>query len=210
MLPRRVQPALDRWVAGGSTEAELLEQTGWECVWGHAPTLYLPLLHFARMHRLPAVALNVDRDLVVRVAREGWAAVPAAEREGVSDPAPPDPAYVEWLATVRREQHATPAEEAAADAVGLDRFVEAQLTWDRAMAEALAAAARRHPAALLVGLVGSGHLEHRHGVPRQLSALGVGGVTVLLPWDARRPCAELVGGLADAVFGLAPPEGPTP
>ena len=50
------------------------------------------------------------------------------------------------------------------------------------MAERLAAAQRRQPDRLLVGLVGRGHLEGDDGVPRQLQALGVAPVAV-----ARRP-----------------------
>jgi uncharacterized iron-regulated protein len=59
MFPRRAQPVLDRWVAGELTEAELLTQTEWSKVWGFDPSLYLPLFEFARMNRVPMVALNV-------------------------------------------------------------------------------------------------------------------------------------------------------
>src|SRR5262249_5768811 len=83
-------------------------------------------------------------------------------------------------------------------------FVEAQRTWDRALAEGLMAAARAHPGSLVIGIMGSGHLEHGHGVPHQLAALGAGHVSVLLPWDASRDCAALAPDLADAVFGIAP------
>jgi len=38
------------------------------------------------------------------------------------------------------------------------RFVGAQQTWDRAMAEALAAARKQHPDSLVVGILGRGHL----------------------------------------------------
>src|SRR5262245_8720252 len=85
------------------------------------------------------------------------------------------------------------------------RFVEAQLTWDRALAEGLAEAARANPQALVIGVMGSGHLEGGHGVPHQLAALGMHDVTVLLPWDATRDCATLGPGMADAAFGIGPP-----
>src|SRR5262249_51385853 len=66
------------------------------------------------------------------------------------------------------------------------------------------AAARAHPGSLVIGIMGSGHLEHGHGVPHQLAALGAQHVTVLLPWDASRDCAALAPDLADAVFGIPP------
>ena len=62
MFPRRVQPALDRWVAGELTEAEFLQQAEWGKVWSMPAELYLPLFHFARMNRIPMLALNIDAE----------------------------------------------------------------------------------------------------------------------------------------------------
>jgi uncharacterized iron-regulated protein len=198
MFPRRAQPVLDRWVAGEIDVATLARDSDWEHVWGFPVSLYAPLFEFARLNRVPMRALNVDRALVARVRREGWAAVPAAEREGVSDPAPASPAYEAALANVLAAHGGHgPASDAARR-----RFVEAQLTWDRALAEGLAQAARASPDALVVGIMGSGHLEHGHGVPHQLAALGIRNVTVLLPWDTDRDCAGLAPDMADAVFGI--------
>jgi uncharacterized iron-regulated protein len=200
MFPRRTQPVLDRWVAGEIDSTALLRDADWEEVWGFPPGLYLPLFEFARLNRVPMRALNVDRSLVARVGREGWAAVPAADREGVSDPAPPTPAYEAALAEVMAA-HGT---RGAGDEGARRRFVEAQLTWDRALAEGLAEWARAHPDALVIGIMGSGHLEGGLGVPYQLAALGVRDVAVLLPWDTTRECAALTPDLADAVFGIGP------
>jgi uncharacterized iron-regulated protein len=200
MFPRRAQPVLDRWVAGEIDADTLLRDSDWEHVWGFPPALYLPLFEFARLNHVPMRAVNVDRSLVARVGREGWAAVPAAEREGVSDPAPPTPAYEATLSEVM----AAHGGQGVGDETSRRRFVEAQLTWDRALAEGLADAARANPDALVVGIMGSGHLEGGHGVPHQLAALGVHDVTVLLPWDTTRDCAALAPDLADAVFGIGP------
>jgi uncharacterized iron-regulated protein/AraC-like DNA-binding protein len=202
MFPRRVQPALDLWTADRLDEANFLTATDWDAVWGFDPALYMPLFHLARMNRLPMVALNVDRALVARIGRDGWDAVPAAEREGVGRPAPADPAYRAGLETVFA------AHGQKGDAPDVERFIEAQLTWDRAIAEGLATAAQAHPGALVVGVMGMGHLEHGYGVPHQLAALGIRprDVTVLLPWDTNRDCADRVPGLADAVFGITPAE----
>jgi uncharacterized iron-regulated protein len=200
MFPRRTQAVLDRWVAGELDDGTLLRETDWPRVWGFPAALYLPLFEFARLNRVPMRGLNVDRALVSRVGRDGWAAVPAAEREGISDPAPPAPAYRAMLAEAMSAHGA----EAAGSDASLQRFVEAQLTWDRALAEGLVEAARANPDALVVGIMGSGHLEHGYGVPHQLAALGEHDVTVLLPWDTDRDCAQLTPDLADAVFGVAP------
>lgn len=205
MFPRRTQPALDRWVAGGVPAPAFLVETDWTAVWGYPAAHYLPLFEFARMNRVPMRALNVDRGLVARIGAEGWAAIPPSEREGVTDPAAPAPAYRATLDEAFRA-HAGEADVARQ----VDRFVEAQLVWDRAMAEAIAAVLRARPHALVVGIMGSGHLGDGWGVPHQLDALGIRDVVVLLPWDAPRDCTELHPGLATAVFGIAPAAGTAP
>ncbi|HEV7735195.1 MAG TPA: ChaN family lipoprotein [Candidatus Binatia bacterium] len=204
MFPRRTQPALDRWVAGQLDEPAFLAATDWDTVWSFDPVLYMPLFHLARLNRLPMVALNVERGLVSRVGREGWDAVPATEREGVGTPAPASPSYQAELDAVFA------AHGQAIDAAAAKHFVEAQLTWDRAIAEALVSASQHDPGALVVGVMGSGHVERGNGVPHQLTALGVPArdIVVLLPWDAGRACAERTADLADAVFGIAPGDTP--
>lgn len=200
MLPRRVQPGLDAWIAGELDERAFLEAVDWGRSWSLPAELYLPLFRFARANRLPAVALNVDRDLVARVGDAGWAAVPAGEREGIGDPAPPSAAYRAWLAEVYGD-HA-PDDGAPLDPTALGRFTDAQLLWDRAFAEGIAAALERRPDALVVGIIGGGHLQHRWGVPHQLAALGIDDVVTLLPWDEGADCSKLTADLADAVFGV--------
>ncbi len=88
MFPRRAQPVLDDWVAGKLTVRQLLEQSQWDSVWKLPPELYLPLFQFARINRIPMVALNVDRKLTRAIAEKGWDAIPVAEREGVGRAAP--------------------------------------------------------------------------------------------------------------------------
>ena len=93
MLPRRVQTTLDDWSQGKLDDADFLEQSEWNEVWGYDASLYLPLLHFARLNRLPTIALNIDRQLVSKVGAEGWHSLDASERMGLSDPAPASADY---------------------------------------------------------------------------------------------------------------------
>jgi uncharacterized iron-regulated protein len=210
MFPRSVQAVLDDWTAGRLTEAQLLERTRWAEVWGYDAQLYLPIFHFARMHRVPMVALNVDRGLVRRVGEEGWETVPADSREGVGDPAPPSAeyqsllyeSYLEHLPPAQRPQHSPTAEDLREPA--FVRFVQSMQVWDRAMAEAIAQRARRDRYATVVAIMGSGHLRGGYGVPHQLRALGVSNAAVALPWETDQECDELQVSAADLVFGVAP------
>ncbi len=193
-FPRSAQPVLDRWVAGELTEQQLLAEVRWEEVWNTPAELYMPLFEFARLNRVPMAALNVDKKLTEAVAAKGWDAVPEGEREGITRPAPAPKPYVEELTQVHKDHGGkTP----------LKNFIEAQQTWDRAMAQGLARHAGR--GALVVGIIGSGHLRFGYGVALQLRDLGVTRVGTLLPVE-RAQCKELVAKIADAAFVI--PERP--
>jgi hypothetical protein len=155
------------------------------------------------------LALNVERSLVRKVGEQGWAAIPLKEREGVSDPAPAPPAYADALYE-SFQQHGQKAGERSDPA--FQHFVDSMLLWDRSMAQGIAEATVREPDAIVVALMGLGHLENGAGVPRQLTDLGIKNATVLLPWDRPQPCSELTPELADALFGIdaqpAAPERP--
>jgi uncharacterized iron-regulated protein len=171
MLPAARQPVLDRFNRGELDVAGLLREVDWPAVWGHDPNLYLPLLHWARLRRVPLLALNAEPALVRRVRQQGLAATPAAERGGIGEPRPASPAYRQRLeASWRGHQALGIASGPNADLQG---FIDSQLLRDRAMAEELVAAHRQNPAALLVALIGVGHLEGGDGVPSQLNDLGL-------------------------------------
>lgn len=228
-FPRRLQAVLDDWVEGKLTEEAFLKASEWRQVWGYDAALYMPLFQFARLNRVPMVALNVERKLVSQVGRLGWEAVPAAEREGLSNPAPASPAYQRELARVYLIKKSLPPgadpvsvsqgpsppepdEAALAEAVKqpeFQHFVEAQLTWDRAMAEALAGARRKFADATVVGILGSGHVEGGHGVPHQLKDLGIAELKSFIPESADTACKLVGTAFADAIFTL-PHEDDTP
>ncbi len=215
-FPRRLQPVLDRWSAGELNARQFLEQAEWDKVWRFPPSLYLPLFEFARLNRIPMVALNVEHKLVESIGARGWDAVPDAEKEGVTRPAAPAKAYEDTLYEVFLA-HGKEGQDRKAkgrDDPAFRRFVESQTTWDRAMAEALAArtrAAAGTAAPLVVGILGTGHVRNGHGVAHQLRDLGVREVASLLPVDGVHGCAELRAGFADAVFVAArAPRDPAP
>lgn len=223
-FPRRVQGVLDQWVDGTLSEKEFLEQSDWDQVWKFDASLYMPLFQFARLNRIPMLALNVDKSLTHKVSKLGWDNVSKADRLGIRNPTPPSDAYLKMLGQVFT-LHAKGKDKSLKSLENDPNFISfaaVQVTWDVAMAEALTT--RLHTAQKsgrspqLVAIVGRGHLEYGYGVPHQLKAMGVSKVQVFSPWDQDRPCADLKNSsgtaIADAVFGLrasqdvAPVSGP--
>ena len=206
MFPRRVQPVLDRWTRGELTEAEFLAASEWRTVWNFDPALYMPIFDFARMHRLPMVAANVDRALVSDVARRGLEAVPADRREGVGRAARAARALREWRWPTSTPSTCPPTSAAEArrsptrsSGASSRRRRCGTAPWPRPSPASL----KRRPQALVVGIMGRGHVEHGDGVAHQLRDLGVADVMLLMPWDRDMVCKDLVPGIADAVFGVA-------
>ena len=203
MFPRRVQSVLDRWSRGELNESDFLREVDWPQIWGFAEELYMPLFNFSRMHRLPMLALNIDRAVSRQIAAQGLASVPGTEREDVGDPAPASTFYrdrlFEWF-----KQHPAAGQDTRAALERFERFVCAQLFWDRAMAEAIAGARRNARRPLVVGIMGSGHIEYGDGVPRQLAALGIDDVATALPWPADTEYPIHDPQIADVLFGVAP------
>ena len=202
MFPRRVQATLDRWCKGELTEAAFLREVDWQQIWGFDAQLYLPLFNFARMNQLPMIALNVDRETNRRAAAgaDGFEG-----REGVGEPAPPSAAYRTRLLEWFQRHPMAPAN--SMDTLRFERFVRAQLFWDRAMAEAIARS-RSQAQPLTVGIMGNGHIEYGDGVPWQLAALTIKDAATALPWPADTDCPKSEPPVADFLFGVASPESP--
>ena len=195
-LPRSMQPVLDDWVAARLSLEEFRAKSRWDELWKHDFNAYRPLLELARDRHVPMAALNIERDFIRAVSKQGFDAAAAGWPGGapIGKPAAPDPAYVESLKAVFL-QH---AREASPEAIA--RFVEAQTVWDRAFAEGLGDAARAHPGAVAVGVMGAGHVEHGHGAAHQLRALGFEKLLTAVPAAAKPPC-ETAPDAADYLFG---------
>lgn len=217
MFPRRLQAVLDQWVGGSLSEARFLELTSWDTIWRMPAELYMPLFQFARLNRIPMLALNVEPQLIRDTSAGGWASVPESKREGVGRAAAAPSAYVDELFEVHKAHadmrghmrgHGAAGGRGAAgrNDPAFRNFVEAQQVWDRAMAEALASRSRATADGgskpLVVGIMGGGHIRGGHGVPHQLRDLGIDSIGTLLPIAASTPCADIPGGLADAVFAI--------
>ena len=209
MFPRRLQPVLDEWVDGLLDTETFLEKSEWLDVWGFPAEIYLPLFHFCRQQKIRMLALNCYRELVSRVGKLGWDAIPEAERDGLTPSAPATDAYHAHLAAyrnIRRRHHHAPDTPPP----DRERFMRAMQTWDRAFACNIAHALNEIPSAapkpLIIGIIGRGHLEYGYGTPYQLADLGITDTAVLLTSDRSEWQPEPGRKMADAIFRIDMPD----
>lgn len=194
------QAPLDAYIAGEIDEAQMLRQTQYFDRWRFDYRLYRPILRFAREHRIPVIALNLESELTRRVGELGAAGLTPAERARL--PAQidrTDPAYAARIKAVF-DQHPMPDQRA------FERFVEVQLLWDEGMAERGARYLTENPHQRLVVLAGAGHIEYGQGIPKRLvRRVSVPAVTLLNAGDG-----ELDPAAADYLLFTRPVELPAP
>jgi len=218
-------PALELYLAGKISEAELLQKTGW---YGRSAMNFAYtrlVLEAVKKLGLKAVGLNVPRELVSKVAKRGFAALPAAEQAlfpGVDRTYPEHEYYV----------RSTLGEFAVQVPLWFQNVYVAQKCWDTVMAESMRLALARPGCRGYKGVIiaGSAHVAYGLGIPwrYQLRAAGAKLLTLVPVTVAAKkkeaaeeenpmvkalagqlqPAAVFSRGLADAVFAVAAEEKP--
>lgn len=154
------QRYLDAYVQGALSESELLEVSEYEERWGYDPKFYLPILRFARDHGIRLWATQIPTELTREVRSVGI--------ENVSSPYLPNPTvvpsgrYVDRLREIYGEH---PRQGS------FEQFLGVQLAWDNGTALALRRSLEAFPGALVVVLIGVGHVQEGLGVPQILKAM---------------------------------------
>ena len=127
MFRAESQELLDKWWRWGmpTEQFESLYRENWGMPW----LLYREIFLYSRQKRIPLVGLNVPREIISKVARQGYGSLTEAERKKLPSglTCTVDEAYRSFI---RR----TFPEHAQASGRSFDHFCEAQMVWDTAMA----------------------------------------------------------------------------
>jgi len=163
MFQRPFQWALDQYLAGQISEAELLRLTEYQRRWGYDWELYAPILRFARAEQIPVLALNTPSEVTRKVSRTGLDQLSFAERQWIPSIstilAEPD-AYRQRIRQIYEEMH-----QGKGTSAGFEQFFLAQVLWDETIADRIAIALRRSPESLIIVLAGQGHILYGDGIP---------------------------------------------
>jgi uncharacterized iron-regulated protein len=174
MFKAESQDLLDKWWRWGmpTEHFEALYRENWGMPW----ILYRDIFLYSRQKRIPLVGLNVPRDVIAKVAREGFVSLTEAERKKL----PPgltctlDEAYRSFI-------RSTFTEHARASGRSFEHFCEAQMVWDTAMAIYALEYLDKNPGSRIVILAGSVHAWKR-AIPRQIATMRPDvTVSVILP-----------------------------
>ncbi|HEX6200502.1 MAG TPA: ChaN family lipoprotein [Thermoanaerobaculia bacterium] len=213
MYPYTHQEHLDRWVAGLLTEEGFLELSDWYDAWGYHWDYYRDVFLLARDRGLPLVALNTPREVVTAVRKEGFENLSPEERAHVPESIDLDSEEHRTLFRAFFEEDGEGLHAGMSDEQ-LEAMFAAQVTWDATMAwnAVKALEARGGEGAVMVVLVGSGHLAYGLGIQRQAARWLEGGagaaMATVIPIPVEDEDGERVetvrASYADFVWGLPP------
>jgi uncharacterized iron-regulated protein len=130
MFSKSQQPILNQWSQGLLTEEKFLKEVQWETTWGIDYELYKDILDKSKSHRIKVLGLNVQRDLVRRVAQNGIKKLSSEDKKQLPEMDLTDQQHRAYIQSIYKSHQGGAAED-------FDNFYEAQSLWDEGMAETL-------------------------------------------------------------------------
>ncbi len=212
MYPYTETKELEAWSQGRLSEREFLEKSGWYKNWSHHWGYYRDIFDYAKANKLAMYGVNVPRDVVRTVRAKGWSALDEQARKHM----PPE---LDITSDEHRQMfHASFSKDDALHLTSLtpeqrEGMYRAQVTWDGAMGWNAAKALTEHggPKALMVVLIGSGHVMYGLGAERQLKRSFNGHISSLIPVPVRdeddKPITEVRASYANFLWGVPPTDG---
>lgn len=208
MFPYTQQPALDEWRTGTLSEQAFVDRAAWYQHWGYNWGYYRDIFVFARDHRLRMAALNAPRAVVSAVRKKGFKNLTPEEAAHI--PADIDLDSADHL-TLFKSYFASESGDGATHTSGMSddawkAMLGAQATWDATMGHHALQAFREanDPAAIVIVLVGSGHVAYDLGIKRQLARWFDGRVTSIVPVEvaAQTHATTVRASYANFVWGV--------
>jgi len=191
MVNASYQSALQSYVEGGVSDAALEENVSWGTEWGFDFSYSRPVFRESLVRFGSLVALGVPRQVTRDVATKGLAGLNPNQRRALPEldlHVAGHRAVFDALMTAHPGLESSgeaaqggPSGHAPSHAEQLDRFYEAQVVWDEAMAERAANwLTQRYPGRKLVILAGAAHC-HPTAIPARIRRRAAFTVVSVLP-----------------------------
>ena len=210
MYPAAAQEWLDRWVSDETlTEQGFVDESHWYRSWGYHWNYYRDIFLFARENGLRMVGVNVPRAIVQTVRREGFDGLTAEQKALLPERVDTDDAeHRQLFRAFFGDEDSLHGNMPPALFEGMFR---AQCTWDAAMGwnAVKALEASGDADAIVVVLVGSGHVAYGLGAERQAKLWFDGRTASLIPIpigerDDPETVESVQASYADFAWGLPP------
>jgi len=212
MYPFPEQHWLDDWSEGKLSEEAFVAGSRWYGNWNYNWLYYRDIFLFARDNHLRMYAINAPREVVSAVRNKGFKGL--TPEEAAHLPTQIDTKSADHLRLFK----ASFDEETAFHMGGSDEqwqaMLNAQCTWDATMGwNAVAPLVKdADPKAVMVVLVGEGHVQYGLGIERQVRQWFGGRVASVLPVaveDPKKGAVKTVqASYANFVWGIPPEVGP--
>jgi aminopeptidase N len=205
MFSKPSQAALDDYIEHRIDEKTFLKQSHYFDQWSFDYRLYRDIINFARLHRVPIIALNLDRKIVSSLYQNSsTAGLDAADKTWLPEDRDLDvPGYRERLTAVY--QHHSPVRDSGEKNDKFSGFLQAQALWDETMAESVAAYLTANPEARMIIIAGQGHTHKSMAIPPRVARRLPIRQTVAVNLD---PAGEADPEAADFLFFSPPAELP--
>ncbi len=207
MFPYTQQAALDEWIDGLYTEQGFVELAEWYRYWGYRWEYYRDIFLYARDNGIRMFGINTPREVVTAVRKKGFKNLTPEEAEHI-------PNEVQPATDDHRRMYVGFFDEDDALHIGddaIDGMLRAQTTWDATMGWNALQALREHGGenAIMVVLIGSGHVTYGLGAERQIAPHYDGRIASLIPIevvdDDGEPIETVQASYANFVWGLPRP-----
>jgi len=221
MFPYPWQHSLDEWRDGLLTENGFLKLARWYENWGYHWLYYRDIFLFAREKRLPMFALNAPREVVTAVRKKGFANLTPEEAAHIpKDIDVSNPDHLTFFKATFAEVEGGPMGMGANMPDELWKsMLSAQATWDATMGFHAVQALKDVGGndAIMVVLVGSGHVAYGLGIEHQAKQWFKGPIASLIPMQVtnnlvplgtvRASYANFLWGVPEEIDSLYPATG---
>jgi uncharacterized iron-regulated protein len=210
MYPYTEQASLDLWNTGKQSEDDFVTTSKWYKNWGYHWYYYRDIFLFARENRIKMFAVNTPREVVSAVRKKGFQNLTPEEAARIPPKVDTDnedhkTLFRAFFAGESNMMHTMSAQM-------FDGMFAAQCTWDASMGYNAVQNLKKFggPKAIMVVLIGSGHVAYNLGVQRQAALWFDGKMASIVPVavaDTRgKPMGHVQASYADYLWGLPPEE----
>jgi uncharacterized iron-regulated protein len=181
MYPYTEQKYLDDWCQGFLTESGFVQISHWYKNWGYHWNYYRDIFLYSRDHGIRMFAVNTPREVVTAVRKKGFQNLTPEEAAHI--PAKIDTSNEDHFSLFKAFFEEETGMHSSMDDKMARAMFDAQCTWDATMGFNAVRALKEHGGkdAVMVVLIGSGHVAYGLGIERQAAQWHDGKMATIIP-----------------------------